>query len=115
MLSRSSAIQEKRQHIRIPSSRPVVCIIDKQNIYATMTDFSEHGIGFMSSQPAQREDFIEVHFDVALHPQSSELRPFQFKAEVKHCMSYNQQHHIGVRLDLPTEEYMHLFKQHAGG
>lgn len=100
---------EQRRHIRVPSSRPVLMIVNQKPIYATMTDFSMHGIGFMSHCPAELNQRIEVHFDIPTDYQSGALRSFQFKAEVKHCLNLNQNNHIGVRLDFPTAEYVAIF------
>jgi hypothetical protein len=100
---------EQRRHIRVPSSRPVLMIVNQKAIYATMTDFSMHGIGFMSNLPADLHQWIEVHFDIPTDYQSGALRAFQFKAEVKHCLNLSQNNHIGVRLDLPSAEYVAIF------
>lgn len=105
------ANQEKRQTFRVPSSRPVVMIFDNQTVYATMTDFSRHGIGFMSSRPAPVHDRVEVHFDIL--GTDGEYYPFQYKAEVKHCMQISQECHIGVRLDMPSTQYRNLVAKAA--
>lgn len=101
--------QDKRQTIRIPSSRPVLLIINNRSIYATMTDFSLHGIGFMSSEDTPVHARVEVHFDVA-DTNGNGVVPFQFKAEVRHCMHISRENHIGVKLDMPTREYVDLFQ-----
>lgn len=102
---------EKRQHIRFPSNRPVVLIINQQNIYATMTDFSRRGIGFMASIDAPLKSMVEVHFDIPAGKGSSELHPFQFKAEVKHCIHHNHENHIGVQIDIPSQDYVRIFDE----
>ena len=102
---------EKRQHLRLPSSRPIVLMINQQHIYATMTDFSRHGLGMMARVSAPLHSRVEVHFDMPLAPGSDELRPFQFKAEVKHCIDCHHENHIGVQLELPSQDYLHLFDQ----
>lgn len=104
-------LADQRQHIRIPSSRPVLIMMNNQTIYATMTDFSKHGIGFLSEQAAQEHQRIEVHFDIPLSYHGQQHKAFQFKAEVKHCLNFNQKSHIGVKLDFPTHEYLTLFDQ----
>jgi len=82
---------EKRLAIRVPSSRPVIVVVGEKNSYGTMTDFSEHGIGFMSALQVSKDERIEVHFD-------------KFKAYVKHCMPISHESHIGVQLDFPTQK-----------
>lgn len=101
--------QEKRQHIRFPSSRPVLMIFGNKNIYATMTDFSRHGIGFVATETPNVHSRIEIHFDVPNANSQSKIQPFQFKAEVKHCITYSHESHIGVRIELPSAEYLKLF------
>ncbi|WP_237262060.1 PilZ domain-containing protein [Thiomicrorhabdus immobilis] len=103
---------EKRKNIRFPSSRPVLMIINNKSIYATMTDFSRHGIGFVSSETADIHSRIEIHFDI---PNSAtnqkEVKPFQFKAEIRHCFTYSHESHIGVRIEQPSQEYLTLFDE----
>ncbi len=106
-----TSVSDKRQHIRIPSSRPVVLIINNQNLYATMTDFSKHGIGFISTISVKAHDRIEVHFAIPTSYTGHVVKAFQFKAEVRHCLCLSKRNHIGVKLDFPTEEYLLLFEQ----
>lgn len=100
---------EKRRHVRFPSSRPVLMIVNNKNIYAVMTDFSRHGIGFTTIEQPEIHSRIEVHFDIPNAEIPNSIKPFQFKAEVKHCINCGQESHIGVRLELPSEEYLRLF------
>lgn len=102
---------EKRKNIRIPSSRPVLLIINNQSIYATMTDFSKHGIGFISNFSAQEHDRVEVHFDIPINYSGKGIKAFQFKAEVRHCLHLSEKNHIGVRLDFPTKDYLQIFDE----
>lgn len=105
----TSPNQEKRRHIRFPSSRPVIMIDGVKSIYATMTDFSRHGIGFITTEKPSLESMIEIHFDIPKAHNSKEVCPYQFKALVKHCISFSKQNHIGVRIELPSEDYLTLF------
>lgn len=100
---------ERRENLRLPSSRPVLMIIDHKNIYATMTDFSRHGIGFISSEKPQVHRRIEIHFDIPSSQTNTEVKPFQFKAEIRHCFTYSNESHIGVRIEQPSQEYLKLF------
>ncbi len=104
---------EKRQHTRIPTSRPLVLLFNKQNIYATMTDFSRHGIGFMAAAKPELNSVVEIHFDIPESINGNNLHPFQFKAQVIHCIDCTETNHIGVRLELPTKEYTGLFDQYS--
>lgn len=101
---------EKRFAKRIPSSRPVLLLFDNRTIYAIMTDFSRHGIGLISDEALPKDKRIEVHFDI---PNQNALRPFQFKAEVKHCISWHSGNHIGIRLDFPSQSYLELYEHLA--
>ncbi|HHT00429.1 MAG TPA: PilZ domain-containing protein, partial [Thiomicrospira sp.] len=90
---------DKRRNLRFPSSRPVLMILDGKNIYATMTDFSRHGIGFISNEKSSLHKRIEVHFDVPNSIKQPTIIPFKFMAEIKHCIStQDNECHIGVRL-----------------
>ena len=102
---------EKRKNIRIPSNRPVLFIINSQSIYATMTDFSKHGIGFISNFSAKEHYRVEVHFDIPTSYSGKEIKAFQFKAEVRHCLTLTDKSHIGVRLDFPTKDYLQIFDE----
>ncbi|NPA71968.1 MAG: PilZ domain-containing protein [Gammaproteobacteria bacterium] len=104
-----SKLVEKRIHLRIPSSRPVVFWVNQKAVYATMTDFSKHGIGFITSETMPNHTLIEVHFDISIHYQGGEVKAFQFKAEVKHCLDIHERNHIGVKLDMPSVEYATIF------
>ncbi len=102
---------EKRKNFRIPSNRPVVFIINNQNLYATMTDFSQHGIGFISNFLLKQHDRVEVHFDIPTSYYGKGIKAFQFKAEVRHCLNLTGKNHIGVRLDFPTKDYLQIFDE----
>jgi len=105
----NSLNQEKRLNARFPSSRPVLMIINHKSIYATMTDFSRHGIGFMSTEQPELNSRIEVHFDIPSTENKNQLQPFQFKAEIKHCIMCSHESHIGVKIEQPSQEYLKLF------
>jgi ABC-type thiamine transport system ATPase subunit len=47
-----ASVPGKRQNIRIPSSRPVVLIINDHNIYATMTDFLSMALDLFQPYPS---------------------------------------------------------------
>lgn len=105
---------DQRAHIRIPSSRPIVIILNHQSIYATMTDFSNHGIGILAAIAPQVHQQLEVHFELPeVDNAENKLHSFQFKAEVIHCIELPEENHIGVKLDLPTREYQSLFNKIA--
>ncbi|MEA1989055.1 MAG: PilZ domain-containing protein [Pseudomonadota bacterium] len=105
----NSLNQEKRLNVRFPSSRPILMIINHKNVYATMTDFSRHGIGFMSTEQPELNSRIEVHFDIPTTENQSQLKAFQFKAEIKHCIICSHESHIGVKIEQPSLEYLKLF------
>lgn len=100
--------KEKRQHIRIPASRPVVMVINEASIFATMTDFSKHGIGFITQANVARDDTVEVHFDIS---HNKRFHAFQFKATVKHCLKIEDKRHVGVRLTIDENQYTALFDE----
>lgn len=99
---------EKRQHIRIPANRPVVMVINDASIFATMTDFSKHGIGFITQADVTRGDTVEVHFDISYN---KGFHAFQFKATVKHCLKIEDKRHVGVRLKIDENQYTALFDE----
>lgn len=101
---------EQRHVPRLPSSRPVVFLLNQQNNYATMTDFSKNGLGFVTDATLHEHERIEVHFDVE---KEEGIQSFQFKAEVKHCTPANQRSHVGVKFDMPSQAYQQLYAQLA--
>lgn len=101
---------DSRKYPRFPSSRPVVMFIGDKSIFATMTDFSRDGLGFIAAIPPALNSMIEVHFDIAEGNESHQLHPFQFKAIVRHCINLSHESHIGVELDLPSQEYLGMFE-----
>lgn len=103
-------LTEKRLAKRLPSSRPVILITNDRTLYAVMTDFSKHGIGFMADVEIPRHERVEVHFDIAA---AQKITSFQFKAEVKHCYKLQSQSHIGVKLDFPNRDYLSLYESLA--
>lgn len=97
---------ERRHGVRVPSNRPVVMDVNNTTVFATMTDFSRHGLGFLGMCDLQRDDKVIVHFDI---PFQKNFKSFCFTATVKHCMRVSEQSHIGVRLDIDENEYTELF------
>lgn len=81
--------------------------VNNSSIFATMTDFSKHGIGFMAQADVNRDEDVIVHFDIPI--EDGTFKAFQFHATVRHCMQVSEQHHIGVRLLMENEEYSDLF------
>lgn len=103
---------EQRAHTRIPTSRPIVLMMGTQNLYGTLTDFSQSGLGFMCCANPSLNERVEVHFDIPeTEKDNDSLHSFQFKAEVIHCINLQEENHIGVRLDLPTKEYLDVFEK----
>jgi len=101
--------KEKRLNTRFPSSRPLLMIINNKSVYATMTDFSRHGIGFMSTEQPALNSRVEVHFDIPKAENQNQVKPLQFKAEIKHCILCSHESHIGVKIEQPSQEYLKLF------
>lgn len=101
---------EKRLAKRIPTSRPVVVMLNKQNLYATLTDFSKRGLGILIDTAVPLNERVEVHFDIEVR---EGIHHFQFKAEVKHCIHLQHQNHIGVKLDLPSLTYQTIYESLA--
>ena len=93
-------------------------MLNGQHIYGNITDLSRNGIGFMSDLDAPVDEEVEIHFDL---PQGENIdaQSFQFKAKIVHCISctdgYNTHDgfHIGVRLELPTQQYGEILEQLA--
>lgn len=97
---------EKRRAIRVASNRPVVMKVNESTIFATMTDFSKHGLGFIAMYQVDPNDTVEVHFDI---PVKNGFKSFLFSAQVKHCIDLFDKNHIGVRLNIGENEYCQLF------
>lgn len=97
---------DQRNGLRVPSNRPVVMDINNTTVFATMTDFSRHGLGFLGMCELHRDDKVVVHFDI---PFQNHFKSFCFSATVKHCIRVSDQSHIGVRLDIDENEYTLLF------
>lgn len=97
---------EKRKSVRIPSNRPVVMKIADTTIFAVMTDFSKHGLGFMAMCDVKKDDQVVVHFDI---PYQKHFKSFRFEATIKHCIHISDQSHVGVRLNIDENEYTALF------
>lgn len=104
----SAQIENRRSQQRIPMNQPIVLLINRQSFYATTTDFSSNGIGLVADASPSLHSTIEVHFDLPDKLQN-QLQSFQFKAEVMHSIAYEHQHHIGLKLDIPTQKYLSVF------
>lgn len=99
---------EKRTHIRIPCSQPVVIKNSSSDAFGTMTDFSKHGLGFIMSNKLGRNELIKVHFNIPINDQ---YQSFNFEAEVQHCIDYCDEIHVGVLLKTEGTEYNNLVGQ----
>lgn len=99
---------DKRQAVRVASNRPVVMKVNDSTIFATMTDFSKHGLGFIAMYQIDRNETVEVHFDI---PFNNSFKSFLFNAQVKHCIDLFDKNHIGVRLNIEENEYSQLFEK----
>lgn len=97
---------DKRQTVRVASNRPVVMKVNDSTIFATMTDFSKHGLGFIAMYQIDPNETVEVHFDI---PFKNGFKSFLFSAQVKHCIDLFDKSHIGVRLNIEENEYSQLF------
>ncbi|MDX1796978.1 MAG: PilZ domain-containing protein [Hydrogenovibrio sp.] len=104
--STKQPFHEKRRTVRVASNRPVVMKINDSTIFATMTDFSKHGLGFIAMCDVHKDDIVEVHFDI---PYNGGFKTFLFEAQVRHCIDLFEKHHIGVRLNIDENEYSQLF------
>ena len=107
---------DRREHLRMTSNDPLVMIIDNQSFYATMTDFSRHGVGFMSSAQPDVDSKVELHFAIREGNTEDSLHSFQFLATVRHCIhhSHNHESHIGAALEISDDEYLSIFDSLSG-
>jgi len=99
---------EKRESHRVPSNRPIVIVLKSQTYFSTVTDFSEHGIGFLTTASLQEHSEIELHFEMP-HPEKG-LMPFQLTAEVRHFMALPEMNHVGVKVDAKQADYSKAFQ-----
>lgn len=97
--------ENRREHLRFPSHRPVVMLMNDSNIFSTLTDFSHHGLGFMTAAKMERDETIEVRFDI---PFQDDYFLFQFNATVRHCIEINDKRHVGVSLSIDNDYYPQL-------
>lgn len=103
---------EQRETVRVASNRPVVMRVHDSTVFATMTDFSKHGLGFIAMCDLDQNEQVEVHFDI---PFKDGFKSFLFSARVKHCIDLFDKSHIGVRLDIGENEYCSLFDKIVTG
>ena len=99
---------ERRRAVRVISDRPVVMKANDSTVFAVMTDFSKHGLGFKAMCNVQPDDQVWVHFDV---PYLDDFKSFCFTATVKHRDQVSEHSHVGVRLDIEENEYTSLFEK----
>lgn len=97
---------DRRKTVRVASNRPVVVRFHDSTVFATMTDFSKHGLGFIAMCDLDQNAEVEVHFDI---PFKDSFKSFLFSARVKHCIDLFDKNHIGVQLDIDENEYCTLF------
>jgi hypothetical protein len=109
--SEKKAIEEKRQHTRIPFNRPITVYVNDKQDSGTMTDFSISGVGFVCHTPLKERDRIEVHFEIP--EDEKHYHDFQFKGEVRHCIDLFPDKHVGIKLETPSHEYIELFDKLA--
>lgn len=105
-LAKSTNRNEKRETVRVAANRPVVVRVHDMTVFATMTDFSKHGLGFVAMCELERNEKVQVHFDI---PFQDGFKSFLFSARVKHCIDLFDKNHIGVRLDIQENKYSQLF------
>ena len=58
--NQQSSGQERRYAVRVPCNRPVVVKGAACDGFATMTDFSKHGLGFILKPILQEGEYTEL-------------------------------------------------------
>lgn len=103
-----SSVMDKRKEVRYPSHRSSIVKHDNQRFYTTIINFSASGVGFLSGQPLNTGEEVELIFEVEIE---KEMVFYDIPIVIVRCAEDEFEYNIGAHLNKVTFEYRQLLKK----
>jgi hypothetical protein len=103
----NSNLVELRKEDRLSMHFPSLLIAQKEEIYTTVINLSENGIGFLSAIKVTEDDEVEISFECVNDHTNPRVN---LTVRVRSCKEIDHEYHIGGRLISKPLNYTKFFK-----
>jgi len=110
MSQNQGSVLDKREEIRYPSHRSSIVKHDNQRFYTTIINFSASGVGFLSGQPLNVGEEVELIFEVEIE---GEIVFYDIPIVIVRSVEDEFEFNVGAHLNKVTFEYRQLLKKLA--
>lgn len=103
-------IDEQRKNPRIELEQMLYLNPGKdQNIYAKVKEISESGLSFISQDPVEPDNILEI--SIFLNPFDSDKHKIILKGKVIYCCEIDGIYNCGLEFTLVNEKYKKILKK----
>ncbi len=101
----STTEDDRRQEPRFPTRLESVLEKKEFNIYTTVINLSEKGVGFLSARPFKKGEIVNIN--LSFHNQNTD--PIRLKVHVQSCKEVDLEYYIGGTILSKTDEFNRLY------
>ncbi len=105
-LDQTNVINQRKEH-RLSMHFPSLLVQQKEEIYTTVVNLSENGIGFLSAIKANENDEIIISFECV---QDFSKPRVNLKVRVRSCQEVDNEYYIGGSIASKPLNYTKFFK-----
>jgi len=101
----SQQADERRKESRFATHLESVLEQEEFDIYTTVINLSEKGVGFLSARPFKEGEIVNIN--LSFHNQSSD--PIKLKVHVQSCREVDLEYYIGGLIVSKTDEFKRFY------
>ncbi len=94
-------VDERRQEARFTTHLESVLEQEEFDIYTTVINLSEKGVGFLSARPFKEGEIVNIN--LSFHNQSAD--PIKLRVHVQSCREVDLEYYIGGIITSKTDEF----------
>lgn len=95
------SVDERRQETRFATHLESVLEQEELDIYTTVINLSEKGVGFLSARPFKEGEMVNIN--LSFHNQS--VDPIKLRVHVQSCREVDLEYYIGGVINSKTDEF----------
>jgi hypothetical protein len=105
MTQKPQNVDERRQESRLSTHLESVLEQEEFDIYTTVINLSEKGVGFLSARPFKEGEVVNIN--LSFHNQSA--NPIKLKVHVQSCNEVDLEYYIGGIITNKTNEFERFY------
>lgn len=100
-------VDERRQETRFSTHLESVLEQEEFDIYTTVINLSEQGVGFLSARPFKEGEVVNIN--LSFHNQNTD--PIKLKVHVQSCNEVDLEYYIGGIIVSKSDEFERFYTQ----